>query len=55
LKKSLPRLGLSYIIVWLFIKQLDLVDWHANIWALYFNKTFIPCGGTAFILCALGD
>lgn len=55
LKLSLARLGLSYIVVWVFIKQLELVDWHASIWALYFNKTFIPCGGAAFILCALGD
>ena len=23
--------------------------------ALYFNKTFVPCGGAAFILCSMMD
>lgn len=53
--KSLARLAVSYSIVLIFLKQLELVTWDANIMVLYFNKTFIPCGGAAFILCSLGD
>ncbi len=53
--KSLIRLLLSYCVVWVFLKQLEFVTWDANIVALYFNKTFIPCGGAAFVLCSLGD
>eukprot|EP00347_Sterkiella_histriomuscorum_P023975 403332739 len=54
--RSILRFILSYVcVVWFFIKQLELVTWDQSIWLLYFNKTFIPCGGAAFILCALGD
>lgn len=31
------------------------MDWTHNIVLLYFNKTVVPCGGAAFILCAVFD
>ena len=31
------------------------MDWSDGLTALYFNKTVIPCGGAAFLLCSMGD
>ncbi len=53
--KSLCRLVLSLGVIWIFVKQLELVTWDQNVVALYFNKTFVPCGGAAFVLCSVMD
>ena len=31
------------------------MTWNDGIYLLLFNKTVIPCGGCAFLLCAFGD
>jgi hypothetical protein len=53
--KSILRLLISYLIISVFLWQLNFVDWYADIVTLYFNKTFIPCFGAAFILCSFAD
>lgn len=53
--RSLLRLLLSILLISLFIWQLRLVDWSDGILALYFNKTFVPCGGSAFLLCSFAE
>lgn len=53
--KSLLRLGITYLIVSIFLYQLSLVSWLEGIVKLYFNKTIIPCGFCAFILTGIID
>ncbi len=53
--KSIARLMIALGVVWIFTKQLEFVTWDQNVVALYFNKTFVPCGGAAFVLCSMTD
>ena len=53
--KSLIRFAFTYLICWVFLWQLQFVDWSQDIISLYFNKTVIPCGGAAFLLCSVTD
>lgn len=53
--KSVVRFLLGTLVVWLFVKQLELVGWHQGIISLYFNKTVVPCGGGAFFFCSIAD
>lgn len=31
------------------------MDWTQSIYLLYFNKTVVPCGGAAFLLCSFAE
>ena len=54
--KSFIRLGISLLVVWVFVKQLELVKWTTDsLLLLYLNKTVVPCFGAAFLLCAIFD
>ena len=53
--RSLLRLAITGLICWVFVLQLQFVDWSQNIILLYFNKTVIPCGCTAFLLCSFTE
>jgi len=53
--RSLIRLGLSVLIALTFLWQLRLADWSESIFILYFNKTFLPAGGSAFILSSFAE
>ena len=53
--RSLVRLAISCGVCYLFIWQLQFVDWSENIFSLYLNKTVIPCGGAAFLLCSFAE
>jgi len=50
--RSLVRLGLSALLCSLFLWQLQFVDWSYPLFTLYLNKTVIPCGFSAFLLCS---
>lgn len=50
--KSLSRLAISGLVVYFFVWQLRFVDQSNSIYLLYLNKTFVPCGGAAFLLCS---
>ena len=53
--RSLLRLALSALLSFLFIWQLRFVDWSEGIIPLYFNKTVVPIGGAAFVLCSFAE
>ena len=46
------RLAIAGLIVYFFVWQLRFVDWSMSIYLLYLNKTFVPCGLGAFLLCS---
>ena len=53
--RSIVRLCLSVLLLTPFLWQLELVDWTQSIFLLYLNKTVIPCGGSAFVLCSFAE